>query len=249
MSEQIPNDPTMIPEMKRKPRIPWFGVILILLGAFFMAENAGWITGHFNWWALFIFIPAFGSLSGAWYAYSRNHSFSAAVGSGLGGGLVILTVALMFLFDLDWSDWWPLMLIVPGFAGVLGALPGVKTDQNQVGRAWLGLSGWVGMSVMLLGGAFLLNNLGYIDIRELTGQFRWYGLFVLLPGLGALVNCYLAWRTSGFNWGVRSLLIVGVIICTVGGMIVAGLDWNLLGPAVIIAGGLGLLLTSFNNKA
>ena len=53
------------------------GVIVIVLGVIFLAKNLGWTGPEWafdNWWALFILIPAFGSLAGAWRAYRRERA-------------------------------------------------------------------------------------------------------------------------------------------------------------------------------
>jgi len=92
---------------------------LILLGIIFIVRNvAGLSLG--NWWALFILIPALGSLMTAFRMYERNgRRFTSASRGPLLGGLVLLAVTAVFLFHLDWAKVWPLILILVGLGLLL----------------------------------------------------------------------------------------------------------------------------------
>jgi hypothetical protein len=95
--------------------------VLIAVGVVFLLQNTGTIAfGHWNWWALFILIPAVGSFASAFSMYRAEGKVSSAARGSLIGGFVLLAVAVMFLFDLDWGKWWPIFLIIGG----LGALAG-----------------------------------------------------------------------------------------------------------------------------
>lgn len=99
-----------------------FGGILVLVGIVLMLQNLG-MTAFQNWWALFILIPAAGALAGAWRTWSANGGlFSVAVVAPLLVGLVLLGVAVTFLFELtvNWAWIGPLILIVLGVAVLLG---------------------------------------------------------------------------------------------------------------------------------
>ena len=107
----------------RSPRPAWIaGVVLILLGIIFIVRNiAGLALG--NWWALFILIPAVGSLMTAFRMYERNgRRFTSASRGPLVGGLVLLAVTAVFLFHLDWAKVWPLILILVGLGLLLTSL-------------------------------------------------------------------------------------------------------------------------------
>lgn len=79
----------------------WFALALIVVGAIFLLRNyVGFELG--NWWALFILIPAFGSLAASWNAW-RSGMHPTAVTSPLIGGLLMLTVAAIFLLELEWG--------------------------------------------------------------------------------------------------------------------------------------------------
>jgi hypothetical protein len=87
------------------------GVILIVLGAIFLADTYfGYTLRH--WWALFILIPAFGSFATAREAM-RESDHGHAMGAAIAGlGLTLLCGA--FLLELDLGRLWPVALIVVG---------------------------------------------------------------------------------------------------------------------------------------
>ena len=92
--------------------------LLIVVGLVLLAQNFGISTLN-NWWALFILIPAVGALANAWRAYSAagGHLTGSARGS-LIGGLILLMVTAVFLFNLNWSLLGPILIILAG-AGLL----------------------------------------------------------------------------------------------------------------------------------
>jgi cation transport ATPase len=100
------------------------GAVMILIGVVFLLQNMGnWSLG--NWWALFILIPAVVAFVNAWNIYKNNgYRFSSGIGGSILGGLMMLLVACIFLFDMDWGKVWPLFLIVAGLGALLiGVLP------------------------------------------------------------------------------------------------------------------------------
>jgi hypothetical protein len=108
---------TQKPPAPRKPA--WIaGGVLILVGVVFIVQNVAGFAFN-NWWALFILIPALGSLVTAYQMYVRNdRRFTVASRGPLVGGLILLAVTAVFLFSLDWGKVWPLFLILIG-AGML----------------------------------------------------------------------------------------------------------------------------------
>ena len=96
------------------------GLVLIGLGVFFLLNSLGIIDNSFNWWAIFILMPGIGLIASIFTFYMRNGYVPSEMrGKGL-GGVMILLVGLIFLFDMDWGQVWPLFLIVPGIALVVG---------------------------------------------------------------------------------------------------------------------------------
>jgi hypothetical protein len=119
-------------EMRRQERDfrrarPWrpggswlVGIVLIVLGAIFLAQNFGYPIPH-NWWALFILVPAFASFATAWSIYQRNgHLMSPPVNSALLTGVFLVLLSGVFLLGIDLGKFWPLILIVLGVAALLG---------------------------------------------------------------------------------------------------------------------------------
>ena len=103
-------------------RSPWVpGLILILIGAFFLFRN---FTGFplENWWALFILIPAVGNFSGAYESFRESGSLNRYARSQLFWGLFFVLLSGSFLLALDFGLIWPAFLILGGLALLLGAL-------------------------------------------------------------------------------------------------------------------------------
>lgn len=91
-------------------------VILIIVGAGVLAAQA-FGASFDNWWALFILIPAFASLSKAWSAYQKQDGeFTSQVVRPGVTGVVLLVLVGVFLFDLDWSLMGGLVVILIGAA-------------------------------------------------------------------------------------------------------------------------------------
>jgi hypothetical protein len=79
---------------------------------------AGLGTG--NWWALFILIPAIGSLASAWRLYQASGQLNEGVIGAVVGGMMLLFVFAMLFFGFSWSLFWPVALIVAGTGALLG---------------------------------------------------------------------------------------------------------------------------------
>src|SRR5689334_24705049 len=115
--------------MKTSERSGWiFGLVLIALGGVFLLQNAGLPVLVSNWWALFILIPAIAAFAAAWRLYEQNGRVTPPVIGMVTGGLVPLTVALIFLFNFDFGSAWPVLLVVLG-AGML--LRGATTSAPE----------------------------------------------------------------------------------------------------------------------
>lgn len=99
------------------------GAVLVLIGIVLLLQNMNAFV-IYNWWALFILLPAFGSLAGAWRLYTNSGEVSAAVIGSFTMGLVFLVVAGMFLFNLtaNWSVVLPALLILLGVSMLIPAL-------------------------------------------------------------------------------------------------------------------------------
>ena len=100
------------------------GLVLIVLGAMFLMRNTG--TFDFplqNWWALFILIPAVGALDSGFRTYrAAGNQLTAPARGSLLVGLVLTFVAAMFLFDISWTFFGPVLIILVGIGILFTAL-------------------------------------------------------------------------------------------------------------------------------
>ena len=95
------------------------GLVLIGLGTYFLLQRLV-PDFDFNWWALFIFVPGVYILTRLAFAKWFEGSIPSELREKGFGGLMLTLVGSMFLFELDWGTFWPLFLIVPGLAILLG---------------------------------------------------------------------------------------------------------------------------------
>lgn len=97
------------------------GLILIVVGIIFLLGNFGLIEWQLfdNWWALFILLPALGALGNAWRAYQQQGRFTGEAIGSLIGSLLLLSISLIFLLELDWGRVWPIFLILGGLSILL----------------------------------------------------------------------------------------------------------------------------------
>lgn len=220
-----------------------WGVMLVFVGTILMLMQLDVLNVGFNWWAIFIFLPAFGSLDTTWRLFLKNRKLDAGVRSSLGGAIILFTLGFMFLFDLDWSVFWPLMLIAPGIMIFLNGFPTRNPKMGPAGGWSLAMGLWSGLAVILLGTGFLLQNLGVVNLVELFGR-GWWGLVMVIPALGAFVGAaaIMLNPNTRFKAGALILAIVGVACAAVGAIAYFGLDWNLITPIVFITAGVVVLL-------
>ena len=124
--EKVENQPpsSRLEELRRsRGRESWIvGAILIVLGVGFLMQN---LTGFYldNWWALFILIPAIGSFRRGWQAMQNTDGqLSSFARSSFISGLVLTSVAVILLFNLDWVIFGPILLIIVGVAMLLNSV-------------------------------------------------------------------------------------------------------------------------------
>jgi hypothetical protein len=98
-----------------------FGAVLVLIGLTVLVQN---LTGYFfyNWWALFILIPAIGILGAAWNNYRASGRLSAYGRSALVGGILLVLLSIGLVLNLNLTIIGPIFLIVAGIAVLITAL-------------------------------------------------------------------------------------------------------------------------------
>jgi hypothetical protein len=105
-------------EMREKRwRQPWqglfWGLLLVLLGILFLADQQGWLTGDEWWHYLLVGLGGVFIIDGLAHLAAGHHPYS--FGRFI-PGIVLLFVGLAFI--LGFSAWWPVILIAVG-AGIL----------------------------------------------------------------------------------------------------------------------------------
>ncbi len=105
-----------------------------------------------------------------------------------------------------------------------------------------GLNGVAGLILVLLGGAFLLQNMGMLSITI----HNWWALFILIPALGSFDTALRAYRNSGnrLTATARGALLAGGIMTVITLAFLFDLDWTYFGPGLIILVGIGVLINS-----
>ncbi len=229
----------------------WGGVMFLLLGALFLWLNVSPNAAQ-NWWAVFILIPGLMFMGLAWVATTKsNGRFSFLIRSSAGTSLILFTVAGIFLFNLSWDNWWPLMVAVPGAAIWYACLGVNRVENHAVETAVSGLGRWIGFTTMLLGGTFLLDQLDIISLNSIFGNFHWWGLFILIPAVGSFVEALKLRRMGSFPVMETLLWLSGLFVGGTAVKELTGTSWHYSDQLIgiwLVAAGIILLLTSRRGK-
>jgi drug/metabolite transporter (DMT)-like permease len=92
-------------------------LLVIAVGAIFLLDNLGIHMAFFhrqNWWAWLILFGAIAPLSAAVQRYRTLGTVDGAVLHSLLNAAAVVTVALIFLLQLSWGQWWPVFVIYGG---------------------------------------------------------------------------------------------------------------------------------------
>lgn len=115
------------PEVDKKNQSPnlWIGVIFVFGGIALIINQLNLLPFELNWWALFILMPAAGFLNGAYKRFrSHNNLFSMDVASSALVGLFMVALSFSLLlgaaWNINWSLFWPLMIILIGLGMIFG---------------------------------------------------------------------------------------------------------------------------------
>ena len=96
----------------------FWGLILILIGVLFFANQQGWIPPD-RWWQFLLIglgvIFIINGLAHFWSSTYRHSSYGQFI-----PGVVLLFVGIAFLYNF--SQWWPIVLIGVGVAILLSLL-------------------------------------------------------------------------------------------------------------------------------
>ncbi len=221
----------------------WLGLVLLVLGLLFLLERFSDFSFD-NWWALFILIPALSSFAGAWEMTRRAGHFTYAARAALVGGLFPLIVAVMFLFKLDWGQWWPMFVILAGISAISNGLTFGTIDNPKASRMAHLFQPWLiglGLGAVYLGTGFLLKNL---DVFNPTFIFdRWWAIAIAFPALGGLITTFLLYgERRRFDWLVLANLMATFAAAAPAVVAIAGFPWSYINPIILIAAGFVFLL-------
>jgi hypothetical protein len=253
MSTELPTKQDSDPKKRRRSSDSvGFAIVLILIGFLFLAQQIGDFSFN-NWWALFILIPTFGAFGSAYRLWLGRGRFTFAVWSTFYGGLFPLLVAVMFLFNLDWGDYWPLFIILGGFGMFVGGLPFKRPEDEGIPGALLSHRPWaifIGLAGTLLGLTFLGFNLGLIETFPFFDFENWWGIYILIGALGGLVTALLLMVGSHSIFLVVLNLAGAAVVAFTGMVALYDLDWDLLNlafPILLILAGIWMI-ASFSGK-
>jgi hypothetical protein len=158
-------------------------LLLIALGAIFLAQQAGYLSRSANWWVIFLALPGLGLLWNAYTNYRQVRTVNALQVIEVTLGAVLLLLTVIFIVDPTWGftrGWtlfsgtfwdqaWPFFLVVPGVLMVAVAL----------------LRGWAVIGVL---GA-VMTIVGGVFVFDIDWNYVW-PLALILPGVWWLYNSF-----------------------------------------------------------
>lgn len=113
----------------------------------------------------------------------------------------------------------------------------VPVQHEERPRRGEGASWIVGLVLIIVGGAFMLERAGYLT---LTGN--WWALFVYLAAAASIVNVWRSYRDAGrFGPAATTSLVWGLVLTVVATILFFNLSWDVWWPGILIAVGLGIL--------
>lgn len=102
---------------------------------------------------------------------------------------------------------------------------------------------WIaGLILILLGGMFLMRNMGNFNFP----LQNWWALFILIPAVGAFDTAWRTYRHAGnrITAPAGGSFLVGTILTLVTIIFLFNVSWTYFGPALIILAGIGILFNS-----
>ena len=118
-----------------------------------------------------------------------------------------------------------------------------RRAEHREARGISGGSTWVaGLILILLGGAFLMQNVGMYKFPI----SNWWALFILIPAIGAFERALHFYREANnhVTSQVSGSALSGIVLTLVTFGFLFNIGWTYFGPALIILVGLGILFNS-----
>jgi hypothetical protein len=97
------------------------GAVLIAVGILLLLQTLTSLSLE-KWWSLILLIPAAGAFANSWRIYQRSDHLSAAARASLLGGILLTMVTAIFLLDLDWTIFGPILIILGGLGLLVSAI-------------------------------------------------------------------------------------------------------------------------------
>ncbi len=114
-----------------------------------------------------------------------------------------------------------------------GGIPDSRQHRDKQATSWV-----VGVVLILLGVAFLLENSGYV---VLTGN--WWAVFIYLAAIASFANAWRSYRAKGeFGATATGSLTWGLVFTVIATIFLFNLVWDLWWPAILVAVGVGILV-------
>ena len=113
-------------------------------------------------------------------------------------------------------------------------------DKFDFDFSWHGSSSWSwGIILIILGVAFLLNNMGYHFVR----LDNWWALFILAPGLSMIASSFRYYREKNkFSRRARTRGFIGLLLSAFAVSLFFSISMTYIGPALLVVFGIYLLL-------
>jgi hypothetical protein len=115
----VNGEPQQRPPRDRNATAP--AAALIIVGGIFLLRNLDLLPIYSNWWALLLLVPLFFLGQRILDLRSKEGGRLPAAARGpVTGFLSVSLVMVIFLFDLDWGEFWPLFIILAGVSFLIG---------------------------------------------------------------------------------------------------------------------------------
>jgi len=108
-------------------------------------------------------------------------------------------------------------------------------------------NGWImGVILIVLGGLFLMQNMGTFKMPI----SNWWALFILIPTIGTFQRAFQMYRDADnkMTSQVSGSILLGVVLSLVTLGFLFNIGWNYFGPSLIILAGLGILFNTMIPK-
>jgi hypothetical protein len=218
------------------------GLILLILGAFFLGKWTGLISVH-NGWAIIFWIPAISSFGNVLHELRRHNGINFAVISGVSGILFPIAISIGFFLNVNWLAYAPILVVV---AGIILFQTGFIKSNEPVGKLVADFRLWIfsaGLAVIGIGVLFLVSS-----IRSQNGNplsINWFGIPFFICALGGfLFTKQLIIKANRSNFFIAANLFVALTFFTISLLALFGYQVNLSGAAIILAIYIAILVSA-----